>query len=594
MYFLMRRAVVLAVPVFLSACAVPMASRGPIVSAPEQVGPVEIGIVAINDFHGSLEPPRQSVLAPDGKGGTIQVPAGGAAWLASAVDSVRNKYANHLTVSAGDMTSASQLPSSLFLDEPAVEVMNRIGVEFNAVGNHEFDRGTVELRRLQDGGCAQNTPKKPCQLEPFRGAQFTYLAASTKRADGTTLFPATGLKSFGQGARKVTVGLVGLTLKGTTDLVSPEGVKGYTFADEADTINAAVPTLKAQGAQVIVVLIHQGGRTAGTPDPQDCNHFAGEIRPILDRLDTRVDVVVSGHTHWAYICDYAKLNPAKPFLLTSAGVYGELLTDITLMVDPVAGRVVSRQAHNVIVQSAPYTGTTGPKANTTAYPQFQPRADIAAYVQRYVDASKAVTQRPIGKLSGPATRGAGPESNTGGPIGNLVADSQLAATASAGAQIAFMNPFGLRAPIVPAADGSVTFGDIYAVQPFGNNVVTETMTGAQIKATLEQGFDNTGPEQVLTPSAGFAYRFDRSRPVGDRIVVLTYMGKPLDMAASYRVTVNGFLALGGDSFSGFVDKPGQVTGPTDIDAFESWIRDVPLRQVPLETRAGPVGAAIGG
>jgi 5'-nucleotidase len=576
----MRRALVLVVPAFLSACVAPMASRGPI-------APVEIGIIALNDFHGSLEPPHQSVLTSDGKGGTMQVPAGGAAWLASAVDSVRAKYPNHLTVAAGDLTSASQLPSSLFLDEPAVEVMNRIGLEFTSVGNHEFDRGTVELRRLQDGGCAQNTAKTPCQLEPFRGAKYTYLAASTKRADGTTLFPATGLKTFGSGARKVTVGLIGLTLKGTIDLVSPAAVTGYTFADEADTINAAVPLLKAQGAQAIVVLIHQGGKTSGTPDPQGCNQMVGDIKPILDRLDTRVDVVVSGHTHWAYICDYATINPAKPFLLTSAGVYGELLTDITLKVDPVTGRVVSKQAHNVIVQSAAYIGGRGPIANTTAYPQFRPDADIATYVQRYVDASKAFTLRPIGKLSGPATKGEGAESNSGGPLGNLVADSQLGATVGAGAQIAFMNPFGLRAAIVPAADGTVTFGDIYAVQPFGNAVVTETMTGAEIKVTLEQGFDTNGPEQVLTPSAGFIYRFDRSRPVGDRIVSLTFMGKPLDMGASYRVTVNGFLALGGDTFSGFAGKPGQVTGPPDIDAFESWIRAVPLRQVPPEVRAGP-------
>lgn len=586
MPFPSRRAFAFLLPALLSACAAPMASHGP-GGGPVESGPVEIGIVALNDFHGSLEPPRQSVLTPDGKGGTMQVPAGGAAWLASAVDSVRAKYPNHLTVAAGDLTSASQLPSSLFLDEPAVEVMNRIGLEFTSVGNHEFDRGTVELRRLQDGGCARNTARTPCQLEPFAGAKYTYLAASTKRADGTTLFPATGIKTFGSGARKVTVGLIGLTLKGTTDLVNPTAVAGFTFADEADTINAAVPVLKAQGAQAIVVLIHQGGKTSGTPDPQGCNQMVGDIKPILDRLDTRVDVVVSGHTHWAYVCDYAAINPAKPFLLTSAGVYGELLTDITLKVDPATGRVVSKRAHNVIVQSAAYTGGRGPIANTTAYPQFQPRADIATYVQRYVDASRAYTQRPIGKLSGPAAKGEGTESNSGGPLGNLVADSQLAATAGAGAQIAFMNPFGLRASIVPAADGTVTFGDIYAVQPFGNNVVTETMTGAEIKATLEQGFDSNGPEQVLTPSTGFAYRFDRGRPVGDRIVSLIFRGKPLDMAASYRVTINGFLALGGDTFAGFAGKPGQVTGPTDIDAFEGWIRAVPLRQVPVEVRAGP-------
>ncbi|MCW1383107.1 bifunctional metallophosphatase/5'-nucleotidase [Novosphingobium sp. KCTC 2891] len=554
--------------------------------------PVEVGIVAFNDFHGSLEPPRQSVVAPDGKGGQVQVPAGGAAWFASAVDSVRGKYANHLTVSAGDMISASQLASSLYLDEPAIGVMNRVGVDFNAVGNHEFDRGRDELLRMQNGGCAKFTAKEPCQLEKFTGATFRYLAASTHEPSGATLFPATGLRSFGTGKRRVTVGVVGLTLKGTTDLVSPAGIRGLTFADEADTINAAVPQLKAQGADAIVVLIHQGGKTQGAPDPNGCNDLVGEIRPILSRLDPRVDVVVSGHTHWDYVCDWSAVDPARPFLLTSAGVYGKELTDIRLEIDPAAHRVVSKQARNVIVQSAPYTSSKGPLANTPLFPQFAPRADIAAYVQRYVDASKAFTARAVGKLSGPASKGEGPESNTGGPLGNLIADSQLEATRGAGAQIAFMNPFGIRAAIVPAADGTVTFGDIYQVQPFGNQVVTETMTGAEIKAALEQGFDANGPEQVLAPSRGFAFAFDRTKPVGSRITAMTLDGLPVDPARRYRVTVNGFLALGGDGFSVFAGKPEAVTGATDIDALESWFRAMPVRDVPSEPRVSS-GAAGG-
>jgi 5'-nucleotidase len=583
----------LAALLLTSACAGPMASQpgGRTTAQPVTVGPVTVGIVAINDFHGALEPPRQSVFVPTGKGptstdpsGTVGVPAGGAAWLASAIDSVRAKYPYHVTVSAGDMTSASQIASSLFLDEPAIGVMNRVGVDFNAVGNHEFDRGRQELLRLQNGGCEQHTLRKPCQLEQFKGATFKYLAASTRTEDGSTLFPGTGLKTFGKGARKVTVGFIGLTLKDTPDIVSAEGVRGLTFADEADTINAAIPGLKAQGADAIVVLIHQGGKTDEFSDPSGCQNLKGDITRILDRLDTRVDVVVSGHTHWAYVCDYGAMNPAKPFLLTSAGVYGELVTDITLSIDPAAKRVVAKRAVNVVVQSQPYTASRGPVPNDDVVLRFAPRADISAYVSRYVDAVKVYAERVIGKLSVPAARREIGNVDYGGPLGNLIADAQLGATRGAGAQIAFMNPFGIRAPITPAPDGSVTFGMIYQTQPFNNNLVTFSLSGAELKAVLEQSFSDTGPEQFLTPSAGFSYVVDRGAPAGARVSAITLRREPIDPAKDYRITVSSFLANGGDGFTGFTKQRDVVTGTTDIDALEAWIKAVPVRTVPAEAR----------
>ncbi len=570
-----------------SACAAPMATRTPHASgrpAASADEPVTVGIVAINDFHGALEPPKQSVFMPDGKGGSLGIPAGGAAWLASAIDSLRAKYKYSATVSAGDMISASQISSSLYLDEPSIGVMNRIGVDFNAVGNHEFDRGRDELLRMQNGGCAQFTERKPCQIEPYKGASFKYLAASTTTENGSTLFPATGLKSFGEGKRKVTVGFIGLTLKGTPELVSPDGVKGLTFGDEADAINAAVPKLKAAGADAIVVLIHQGGKTADAPDPFACNQFVGDISAILDRLNPGVDVVVSGHTHWAYICDYGAINPAKPILLTSAGVYGELVTDITLTIDPVTKRVLTKHAANVIVQSQPYVASRGPVANSDIVPRFEPRADIASYIARYVDAAKAYSERTVGKLAAPAARRAIGVVDYGGPLGMLLADAQLAATTGAGAQIALMNPFGIRAPLVPAADGGVTFGMIYATQPFNNHLVTETLTGAQLKAALEQSFQDTGPEQFLTPSAGFTYQVDRAAPSGTRISHMVLNGKPIDPAGTYRVTMNEFLAAGGDGFTELATKRELVVGARDIDALEAWLKAIPARAVPSESR----------
>ncbi len=555
----------------VAACMAP----GGIKSA-QTAAPVTVGIVAINDFHGSLEPPRQSVSAPDGSGGTVRVPAGGAAYLASAIDTVRAKYSYHLTVSAGDLISASQLASSIYLDEPTIGVANRFGLDFNAVGNHEFDRGRGELLRMQRGGCAQMTPRKPCQIEAFDGAKFQFLAASTITETGKTLFPAYAIRTFGKGRSAVRIGLIGLTLKGTADLVTPGGIKGLTFADEAATINALVPVLKAKGADAIVVLIHQGGTQENPGYPNTCAGFTGEIRPILDALDPRVDLVVSGHTHKAYVCNYGELNAGHPVLLTSAGVYGEEVTDITLTIDPAAHKVVSKRAVNVIVQSAGYNGAVGPVNPTTLYPQFAPRGDVADYVQTYVDASKTFAQKPAGHLA---------EAASGRALGQLIADSQLAATRAVGAQIALMNPFGVRTGLVPGEAGVVKFGDLYAVQPFGNTLVTQTMTGAELKAVIEQGFDASGPVQALTPSDGFKYRFDLARPIGDRVVELTLDGQPIDPAANYRVTTNNFLAQGGDSFTLLAKQREAVTGGVDLDAMQAWLEAVPLRSVPKDDRA---------
>ncbi len=567
--------------VALAGCAAPLATRGSLADAP-----VEVGIIALNDFHGALEPPRTSVLAGDGKGGALQVPAGGSAWLASAVDSIRAKYPNHLTVSAGDMIGATQLASSLFLDEPAIGVMNRIAVDFNAVGNHEFDRGTAELRRIQNGGCAQNGLRKPCQLEPYTGAKFRLLAANSLTREGGTLFPSYGLRSFGSGKRRVTVGVIGLTLAQTGDLTNRAGLGGVHFADEAETINALVPQLKARGADAIVVLLHQGGYTSGTPDPSGCNALTGGIVPILPKLDPRIDVIVSGHTHWSYVCDMAERDPARPVLLTSAGVYGQLVTDISLKIDPATHRVVSRRAANVIVQSESYTGRGGVIANTALYPQFAPRADIAGYVARYVAASSDAIKRVAGSLGGTVLRPGGEASRQGGTLGNLIADSQLAASRAAGAQIAFMNPFGIRSPhtIVPGPGGAVTFGQLYAVQPFANTLVTQTMTGAELKAALEQGFDAEQPLQVLSPSVGFHYSFDVSRQVGDRVTAMTLDGAAIDPVRDYRVTTNNFLANGGDSFSAFKTQRAMVAGGVDIDALETWLAARPARAVPGDDR----------
>lgn len=566
----------------LAACATTQTGREPAAT-------VKVGLLAINDFHGALEMPRQSVFVPDEKGEAMPVPAGGAAYLASAIDSLKARHPNHLVVSAGDLIGASQLASALFLDEPTIEVMNRIGLDFNATGNHEFDRGQDELIRMQSGGCAQHTARKPCQVEPFKGANFKFLAANTIKADGGTLFPGTAIRSFGKGRSKVDVGLIGLTLEGTGELVSPEGIRGLTFADEAATINAAVPRLRAAGADAIVVVIHEGVRTKGTPNPQGCEGASGALGEIVNQLDG-VDVVVSGHTHWSYVCEWAGKDPARPVLMTSAGVFGTLVTEINLEIDPRSSRVVNRSARNVIVQSEAYRPAVDRVSpNTDRFPRFAPRADIADYVAKYAEAARQFALRPAGRIGGEATRG-GDGSSTGGTLGSLIADAQLAATAGAGAQIAFMNPFGIRAPwrLAPGENGALTFGDLYKVQPFNNVLVTQTLTGAQLRKVLEQNFDGVGPNQALSPSRGFVYSYDLSRPVGSRIVSITLDGKPIDDAATYRVTTSDFLAYGGDTYAELSKGTDRVIGITDLAALEAWLQAIPARPVPQEDRAKDV------
>lgn len=541
----------------------------------QATGPVEVQILAINDFHGNLEPPQSVIDATAPDGSTVKVPAGGAAYLASAAKALRTSQPYSVTVSAGDMIGAAPLVSSLFLDEPAIEAMEEVGVEYNAVGNHEFDRGSAELLRMQSGGCVKHTRRQPCAVEPFDGADFRFLAANVLTQAGQPLFPGTAIKNFGP----VQIGFIGMTLKETATLVTPAGVAGLTFVDEAATANAAVPALKAAGTDAIVLLIHQGGRSGGGYNDKNCPDFSGDLLPILAKLDPAIDVVISGHTHAAYVCEIPRPG-LRPLLVTSAGSYGRLVTDMRLMVDPARG-VLAHRADNLIVQGEPYVGATGPVARQPAFAAYAKDPATAALVDRYVAAAAPVAARVVGKLSGPITREATPAREHSG--GDFIADAQLAATRHLGAQIAFSNSGGVRADIVPAADRSVTFGQLFAMQPFGNSVVVTNLLGAELKTLLEQQFasgTNT-PERpnILLPSQGFFFAYDLSRPAGQRIVEMRFNGKPVDPAGDYGVATVNFLSSGGDNFSVFKRGRGTVDANiVDVEASEAYLKaggDVP-------------------
>jgi len=548
--------------------------------------PIEITIIGINDFHGNLEPPQRTITVPaEGAQPEARVPAGGAAYLAGAIDAVRARSPNHLVISAGDLVSASPLTSSLFLDEPTILAMNLIRLDYNAVGNHEFDRGRAELLRLDRGGCEKHTQRQPCALDPaFPGADFPILAANVVTETGDTLLPAYGIRRFGRGRRRVDVAVIGMTTRGTPSLVSPSGIAGLTFRDEAETVNALIPRLKAQGADVIVVLIHEG-LDPGPSDRNACGQLTGDLAQILQRLSPEVDVVVSGHTHNAYVCDFGTVDPQRPFLVTSAGSYGTMLTEIRLRVDPRTGAIVARNAENHIVQGEGFADGSREVRISDRVAVTRSNPEVAALVRRYAAAAAPLKARPVGRLAAPALRE--PVRSGESSLGNLVADAQLAAMRSQGAQISLMNPGGLRDDLRPAADGSVSFGQIYAVQPFGNVLMVRSFTGRQLKDVLEQQWasgSNVDLRKVLQVSSGFTYAYDTSRPAGQRVSDMRLGGVPIRDEQVVRVAMSNFLAFGGDGFTALAAGTDEVGGPQDLDALETFFRANPNLVPPATDR----------
>lgn len=547
-------------------------------STPRSADPVlRISVLAFNDLHGHLEPPMIAIREQVKQVSTL-VPAGGIAYMASAIQQLKVQNPLHAVVSAGDMIGATPLISALFLDEPTIEAVNAIGIDFNAVGNHEFDKGVAELERMRQGGCEQFTRLKPCLVnKAFPGANFEFLAANVKKDNGSTLFPAYGIKVFKQGGHEVKVGFVGMTLKGTPQIVTPAGVKGVRFESEAQTANALVPSLKAQGVAALVLVIHEGGTVQGGPNDASCPGLTGDILPILNELDPAFDVVVSGHTHRAYACDYQKFNPAKPFLLTSAGQYGTVLTHIQLQVDAVQRKVIQKSAHNLTIQSEAFTNAAGVRiVPAPELPQFTPQPDVARIVATYKAASAEQAARQITRLPLSITRSATPSGETA--LGNLIADAQWAATAPAdkgASDFAVMNPGGVRADLlVPPGGGAVNYGQLFSIQPFGNTLTVKTFTGQLIKELLESQYRQDRP-RVLYPSAQLTYQVDLKQPLGQRISNIRIKGQALQLDARYRVTMNSFLATGGDAFSVFNRGTDVLGGDLDVDALTDYLAKNP-------------------
>lgn len=513
--------------------------------------PIEIQILALNDFHGNLEQSQSETTFSDGNK-VRREKLGGAAHLGASLDRLRKGQDHSITVAAGDLIGASPLVSAYFLDEPAILALSQIGLNLASVGNHEFDKGVPELQRMQEGGCDKFTSREPCGLEQFSGATFTYLAGNVANDVGETVFPATAIRDFGP----VKVGFMGLTLKDTKSLVSPAATRGYRFLDEAKTANTLARQLRSQGADMVVLLIHQGGWTKPSFNTSGCPELSGDILPILDALDPSINLIVSGHTHNAYICEIPT-SDTDSRLLTSAGRYGRFVTDIRILVEPETGHIIDQIAVNV-----PITSDEGEQTAT------------AELVRRYVSAAKPISDRVVASFENPL-----PEDDCLDTTAQvLIADAQLDASDEAsegGAQIAFINSGGVRTNLSAAADGTLTYGEIFAMQPFGNSLVVLELSGAQLKAVLEQQFcrkEGTTPcYSLLIPSAPFEYDIKENQPKGSRITAMRFDSQPLDMLKIYRITVNNFLANGGDGFTLLTEAKIVAEAGLDVDALEAYL-----------------------
>jgi 5'-nucleotidase len=507
-----------------------------------------VRLLALNDFHGNLEPPSgSSGTAIDENGNAV--PAGGAAYIAAHLKQLRNR--DTLTVAQGDLIGASPLISAAYHDEPSVQFLGDSGVTASAVGNHEFDEGYQELLRVQNGGCHPVDGCSPAGR--WRGAKFDYLGANVllKKNDRPAIRPWTIRRVNG-----VRIGFIGLVTKTTPSIVTAEGIKDLKFQDEVDAANRAARELKRRHVRAMVVLVHEGDQVKSGERPDECGVVPGAGTRIAQQADPEIDMVLSGHTHQQYLCSVE--DPAGNARLFSSGSsFGRVITEVNLKVNRRTGDIVRSSVNadnHVVTRDVP------------------PDPATQTFVQTWKDRVSTIADKPIGKITADLTRAPSAAGETA--LGDVIADGQLAGTKDLGAQVALMNPGGVRTDLVHKASGSegdgvVTYGEAFAVQPFSNVMGVTSLTGAQIDALLEQQWTAAG-EKILQPSANLRFTIDRGRAVGDRVSAITVDGTPVDPAATYKVAANNFLLGGGDGFSVFTEGKDQVLGPIDLDAFVAY------------------------
>lgn len=514
----------------------------------------ELTLFSINDFHGNIQPAQPTPLMPrvaDPTTGEVKAqPAGGVAHLATAMATLRAKYPDSIVVAGGDLIGASPLISSLLRDEPSLAAMSQLGISASALGNHELDAGLPELLRKARGECAPTE----CLWPGFKGPGFPYLGANVLDANtGKPLLPTHVMKQ----AAGFKVAIAGVATKDTPHVIVARAIKGIRFADEADTLNALVPQLKAEGAQVLVAIMHEGGVQGPGSSANDptyaCPTLSGRVLDIAKRLDPAYAIIIGGHTHQAYTC---KIDGR---LVVQGGSYGGWITEAHLKLDA-TGRVLDAQAVNHPVLQSVYA----------------PNPALANLVAQAAALTQAARNKPVATLPRGATRHA-KAPNGDSWLGNLIADSQLAYARKQGpADVAFMNPGGIRADLAVEPGKPTTMSDLLAVQPFGNDIVAVTLTGQQLWDILQRQLPKgDATPRMLQPSSTLRYHWRTGADGVAQLGEILIDGQPLNRTRDYRVVVNNFLSEGGDAQTGFKHGRDRAVLGTDIDALVDLLRDNP-------------------
>lgn len=535
----------------LVGCATPAMPVAPVVPVVPVPSAIELSIFSINDFHGHLQhqwPTPLTPRLPDPVTGDIKPQAaGGVAYLATVLDTLRAQRPHQVFVAAGDLVGASPQLSSMLKDEPTLSALDDLGLLASALGNHELDAGWPELLRKVRGECAPTG----CAWPAFKGARFPYLAANMlDSVSGQRLLPSHVFKEVAG----LKIAFVGAVTRDTPRVISPHSGVGLRFADEADTLNVLVPELRAAGAQVLVALLHEGARHEGAANDRSyaCPGLQGRGVDIAKRLDPAYALIISGHTHQAYTC---KINGR---LLVQAGSFGGWLTESRLTLDA-SGRVLDAQAVNHPVLQGVYA----------------PDPAFAALVQRAAALTAAAREQPVALLTHGAQRHAtAPYGDS--PLGNLVADAYLAyGIKHAKADVAFANSGGIRADLGVAPGRRVTMNDLFAIQPFGNALLALTLTGSQLQALIRRTLPTRPGAASLQVSHSLRYVWSQAPGAQPVLESIHFDGKPLDLARDYRVVVNAYTAEGGGKQNVLRQGRDRVVLGRDTDALAEWLADNP-------------------